>query len=57
LFELALNKELKTKSTWKDQYGLSIQGIYEYCTSNFYIMFIWQIVSIILGALVSSLFT
>lgn len=56
ILELTAYKSLKTKSSIKEQYGLSLQGLYEYCTSNVLIMLLWQIISLILGGWIGSWF-
>lgn len=56
ILELSACKSLKTKSSIKEQYGLSMQGLYEYCTSNVLIMLLWQIISLVLGGWIGSWF-
>ena len=56
LYDLALNKKLKNNSKWIDQYGLSFQGIYDYCTTNVFIVLIWNIIVLFLGGFIGSLF-
>lgn len=56
LYDLALNKKLKSNSKWIDQYGFSLQGIYDYCTTNVFIVLIWNIIMLFLGGFIGSLF-
>ena len=49
----AINNTLKVNSTWKEIYGLSIQGILNFCKDTWWIQIIWTILSMILGALIS----
>ena len=48
----AINNTLKVNSTWKEIYGISIQGIFNFCKETWWIQIIWTIISMILGALI-----
>lgn len=47
----AINGKLKVKSTWKDIYGISFQGVYNYLIEKWWFQLIWTIVTLVLGAL------
>ncbi len=49
----AINGTLKVNSKWTEIYGVSIQGILNYCKDTWWIQVIWTIISMFLGALVS----
>lgn len=51
----AINNTLKVESTWKDIYGISIQGVLNYCKETWWIQIIWTIVSMILGGIIGAL--
>ena len=48
----AVNNTLKVNSKWTEIYGVSIQGILNYCKDTWWIQLIWTIVSMFLGALI-----
>ncbi len=50
LLNRAISGTLKVKSKWKEIYGLSPQGIYEYLRSLWWVQVLWTILSIIFGA-------
>lgn len=52
LLNRAINNTLMVNSTWKEIYGVSIQGIFGLCKDIWWIHIIWAILSMILGALV-----
>lgn len=56
IFKLAIDNELKVNTTVFEQYGLSFPGVVEYCKNNVLIMLIWQILLLILGGYIGSLF-
>lgn len=47
---------LKVKSKWYEIYGLSPQGIFEYCQSKWWIQLIYSITILLLGAWLGSFF-
>lgn len=47
-----LQKTLKIKSNWKDIYGVSLQGIFDYCQSKWWFWVITIIVSAIAGVVI-----
>ena len=49
----AINNTLKVDSKWTEIYGLSIQGIINFCKDTWWIQIIWTVVSMILGAIIS----
>lgn len=51
----AINNTLKVNSKWTEIYGISIQGIFNFCKETWWTQIIWTIISLILGALISSL--
>ena len=48
----AVNNTLKVNSKWAEIYGVTIQGILNYCKDTWWIQLIWTIVSMFLGALI-----
>lgn len=48
----AINNTLEVNSKWKEIYGVSIQGIFNFCKDTWWIQIIWTAISMILGALV-----
>lgn len=50
LLNRAINHTLKTKAKWYDIYGITAQGIFEYCKSQWWIQFTWSVVMLLLGA-------
>ena len=48
----AINNTLQVDSTWKDWYGLSMQGIIDFCRDTWWIQGVWTILSMFLGALI-----
>ena len=48
----AINGKLKVKSSWKDIYGISSQGIYNYLIGKWWFQIIWTIITLILGAII-----
>lgn len=50
----AINSTLKVNSKWTEIYGVSIQGIFNFCKDTWWIQIIWTIVSLILGAIIGT---
>ncbi|MFR2738305.1 MAG: hypothetical protein ACLTA2_06215 [[Clostridium] innocuum] len=50
--DLSLQGKLKTKSKWYEQYGYSIQGLYEYSCNTWWIQLIFTAVNLLLGAII-----
>lgn len=50
-----INNTLIVNSTWKDIYGISIQGFFNYCKETWWIQIIWTVVSMFLGAVIGKL--
>lgn len=50
-----INNTLKVDSKWTDIYGVSIQGIFNFCKETWWIQIMWTAISMILGALIGSL--
>ena len=50
-----INNSLKVNSTWKDIYGVSVQGIFNVCKDTWWIQIIWTAVSLILGAVLGKI--
>ena len=48
----AVNNTLKVNSKWTEIYGVSIQGILNFCKDTWWIQLIWTIISMFLGALI-----
>ena len=55
LLNRAINNTLKVNSKWTEIYGLSIQGIMNFCKDTWWIQIIWTVISMILGGLISEL--
>lgn len=52
----AINNTLKVKSKWHEIYGISIQGVLNFCKETWWIQIIWTIISLILGAILGVFF-
>lgn len=57
IIKLTSEENLKNQSTWKDIYGLSVQGIYEMIKENWLFSLILFIIATIFGILLQNLFT
>ena len=55
LLNRAINNTLKVNSKWADIYGISIQGIMNFCKETWWIQFVWTVVWMLIGALISGL--
>jgi len=53
LLNRTINNTLKVNSKWYDIYGVSIQGIFNFCKETWWIQIIWTFLSMILGAIIS----
>ena len=51
----AINNTLKVNTKWTEIYGLSIQGVINFCKDTWWIQLIWTGISMFLGALVGQL--
>lgn len=51
LLNKVINKQLKTHAKFKDMYGITIQGIIDFCKNTWWIQLIWSIVVLFLGSL------
>lgn len=51
----AINGTLKTNSKWRDVYGLSLQGLFNFCKDIWWVQAIWSVFMIVLGALLDNL--
>ena len=47
----AINNTLKVNSKWTEIYGMSIQGIINFCKDTWWIQLIWTVFSLVLVAL------
>lgn len=52
----AINNTLKVNSKWHEIYGVSPQGIFNYCKNTWWVQLIWTGVTLLLGALLGNLF-
>ena len=52
VLNLAIDNNLKVKSTWSQIHGFTIQGFLNYCKETWWIQIIWTFVSMVLGALI-----
>lgn len=50
-----INNKLKVKSKWYEMYGLSFQGIFNYCREKWWIQLIWSAILLLLGAILGKL--
>lgn len=51
----AINNTLKVNSKWAEIYGISIQGIANYCKDTWWIQIIWSFVLLIIGGFIGAL--
>lgn len=51
-----INKSLKVKSKWYEIYGVTIQGILNFCKETWWIQIIWTIITLVLGAILGVFF-
>lgn len=51
----AINSTLKVNSKWPEIYGVSVQGILNFCKDTWWIQLIWTFISIILGAVIGEI--
>lgn len=56
LLDRAIKGTLRTNAKWYEIYGITPQGIFEYCNSQWWIQLIWSIIMLFVGAYVGSLF-
>ena len=56
LLDRAIQGTLKVRSKWKDIYGISIQGFFNFCQDKWWIKLIISIVLLILGGIVGVFF-
>lgn len=55
LMTRSIQNKLKTQSKWYDVYGISAQGVFEYCKNKWWIqLFVW-ILALVLGAILGNL--
>lgn len=47
-----VNNNLKVNSKWTEIYGVSIQGIFNFCKDTWWIQIIWTFISMVIGALI-----
>lgn len=52
LLQKLINGNLKTKAKWYEIYGVSPQGIFEYCQSRWWIQLIWSVLLLYLGGII-----
>lgn len=57
VFEKAIEGTLKTNSTWKDIYGMSVQGVFDFINSKWYFNLISYLITLILGGIVGAWFS
>ena len=55
LLNRAINNTLKVNSKWKEIYGVSIQGVMNFCKDTWWVQLIWTFISMFLGGLISEL--
>lgn len=51
----AINSTLKVNSKWTEIYGVSVQGILNFCKDAWWIQLIWTIISMVLGAVIGEI--
>lgn len=51
----AINNTLKVNSKWTEIYGISIQGILNYCKDTWWIQILWTLVSMVIGTVIGEL--
>ena len=52
LLNRSINNTLKVNSKWTEIYGVSIQGILNFCKDTWWVQIIWTIVSMVLGGII-----
>ena len=52
LLDRTIKGQLKTKAKWYDAYGVSPQGIFDYCRDRWWIQILWSILLLVLGAII-----
>lgn len=52
LLTRTINKTLKVNSTWKEIYGISVQGVFDFCKNTWWIQIIWTIISMVIGGFI-----
>ena len=50
----AINNTLKVNSKWTEIYGISIQGVMNYCKDTWWIQLIWTLLSMFFGAIIGN---
>ena len=50
-----INKKLKVKSKWYEMYGLSFQGVFNYCREKWWIQLLWSALLLVLGAILGKI--
>ena len=55
LLNRVINNTLKVNSKWTEIYGVSIQGIINFCKDTWWIQLIWTLISMVLGGLIGKL--
>ena len=51
----AINNNLKVNSKWKEIYGFSMQGIFNFCKDTWWIQLVWSIFMMVLGAFIGNI--
>ncbi len=51
----AINNTLKVNSRWTEIYGVSVQGVLNFCKETWWIQLLWTVVSMFFGALIGEL--
>lgn len=51
----SINSTLKVNSKWTEIYGVSVQGVLNFCKDTWWIQIIWTVVLLVLGALIGEL--
>ena len=57
LLDRAIKGTLKTNAKWYEIYGITPQGIFEYCKDMWWIQLLWSIIMLVLGAYIGSMFS
>lgn len=55
ILNMAIQGTLKVQSKWYEIYGISPQGFFEYCQSQWWSQLIWTMITLFLGAWIGKL--
>lgn len=56
-FEKVVDGTLKTNSTWREMYGVSVQGVFDFVKSTWYFNVISYLITLTLGGVIGTIFS